>query len=83
MIKVMAMIPTLSQHYPGSNGDPYWDGKKLMIQVETQAIPTFEAAYPGGQSLFIFDCSSAPGAMPTDAIKPFDMNKSNGGKQRL
>ncbi|KIL54192.1 hypothetical protein M378DRAFT_188729 [Amanita muscaria Koide BX008] len=69
--------------FPGSNGDPYWDGPQLLKQVETQAIPTFEAAHPGCQGLFIFDCSSAHGAMPEDAIKPFEMNKSNGGKQRF
>jgi len=44
------------------------------------AIQIFEAAHPGKQSLFIFDQSSAH-ASP-DALKAFEMNKSDGGKQR-
>jgi hypothetical protein len=46
------------------------------------AIPTFEAAHPGCQALFIFDQSSAHAALPPDALKAFEMNKGNGGKQR-
>ena len=45
--------------YPGANGDKYWDCEQLIMQVETQAIPTFELAHPGCQALFIFDQSLA------------------------
>jgi hypothetical protein len=68
--------------YPGSNGDPYWDCEQLIEQVKTKAIPIFEEAHPGCQALFIFDQSSAHAALPPDALKAFEMNKSNGGKQR-
>ena len=33
--------------YPGTNGDPYWDCNQMIEQVETAAIPIFEAAHPG------------------------------------
>lgn len=68
--------------YPGSNGDPYWDCQQLIEQVRNKAIPVFEEAHPGCQALFIFDQSSAHAALPPDALKAFEMNKSNGGKQR-
>lgn len=68
--------------YPGSNGDPYWDCQQLIEQVRTKAIPVFEEAPPGCQALFVFDQSSAHAALPPDALKAFEMNKSNGGKQR-
>jgi hypothetical protein len=68
--------------FPGSNADPYWDCAQLIEQVKSLAIPTFEAAHPGCQALFIFDQSSAHAALPPDALKAFEMNKGNGGKQR-
>ncbi|KAJ3563302.1 hypothetical protein NP233_g9023 [Leucocoprinus birnbaumii] len=68
--------------YPGANGDPWWDCQQLIEQVKTQAIPTFEEAHPGCQALFMFDQSSAHASLPPDALKAFEMNKSNGGKQR-
>ena len=68
--------------FPGSNGDPYWDCVQLIKQVCTKAIPIFKEAHPGCQALFIFDQSSTHAALPPDALKAFEMNKSNGGKQR-
>ena len=47
------------------------------------AIEIFEAAHPNKQALFIFDQSSAHASLPPDALKAFDMNKSDGGKQRF
>ncbi|KIK74564.1 hypothetical protein PAXRUDRAFT_115686, partial [Paxillus rubicundulus Ve08.2h10] len=35
----------------------------------------------GYQALFIFDNSSAHASLPLDALKAFEMNKSDGGKQ--
>jgi len=68
--------------YPGSNGDAWWDCEQLIEQVKNKAIPVFEEAHPGCQALFIFDQSSAHAALPPDALKAFEMNKSNGGAQR-
>lgn len=69
--------------YPGSNGDAWWDKKQLIVQVKDTEIPVFEEANPGKQALFIFDQSSAHAALPDDALKAFEMNKSNGGAQRV
>ena len=68
--------------YPGSNGDTWWDCEQLIEQVKKKAIPVFDEAHPGCQALFIFDQSSAHAALPPDALKAFEMNKSNGGAQR-
>jgi hypothetical protein len=68
--------------YPGSKGDAWWDCAQLIEQVKNKAIPVFEEAHPGCQALFIFDQSSAHAALPPDALKAFEMNKSNGGAQR-
>ncbi|KAF8579342.1 hypothetical protein K439DRAFT_1654601 [Ramaria rubella] len=68
--------------FPGENGDPYWDCAQLIEQVKLAAIPTFEAAHLGCQALFIFDQPSTHAALPPDTLKAFEMNKSNGGKQR-
>ena len=52
-----------------------------MAQVKS-AIEIFEAGHPGCQAVFVFDQSSAHASLPSDALHAFDMNKSNGGKQR-
>jgi len=51
-----------------------------MDQI-TSTIEIFETAHPNCQALFIFDQSSAHASLPPDALKAFEMNKSNGGKQ--
>ncbi|RXW24341.1 hypothetical protein EST38_g1508 [Candolleomyces aberdarensis] len=68
--------------YPGANGQAWWNKDQLIEQVKDDAIPVFEEANPGKQALFIFDQSSAHAALPDDALKAFEMNKSNGGAQR-
>jgi hypothetical protein len=67
--------------FPGANGDPWWDCPQLLEQMEA-AIDIFEAAHPGKKALWIFDNSSAHGSLPPDALKAFEMNKSDGGAQR-
>jgi hypothetical protein len=67
--------------YPGSNGDAWWDNNQLLVQVK-EAIRIFETAHPDCVSLFVFDQSSAHASLPPDALRAFDMNKSDGGKQR-
>lgn len=52
-----------------------------MVQMRS-AVEIFEAAHPDCQALFVFDQSSAHASLPPDALKAFEMNKSNGGKQR-
>ena len=66
--------------YSGSHGDPWWDNDQLMDQMKL-VIEIFKAAHPDFQALFIFDQSSAHASLPADALKAFEMNKSNGGKQ--
>ncbi|TFK79205.1 hypothetical protein K466DRAFT_579249 [Polyporus arcularius HHB13444] len=67
--------------FPGSNGDPWWDTAQLIEQVK-RVIKIFEKVHPGCVALFIFDQSSAHASLPPDALQAFEMNKSNGGKQR-
>jgi hypothetical protein len=68
--------------YPGANGDAWWDCEQLITQTK-MAIDIFEEAHPDCRALFVFDNSSAHASLPPDALKAFEMNKSNGGKQRL
>jgi len=67
--------------YPGSQGDPWWDTDQLITQLKI-AIEIFNLAHPDCQALFVLDQSSAHAALPHDALRAFDMNKSDGGKQR-
>ena len=67
--------------YPGSAGDPWWDHAQLLVQVD-RAIGIFEEAHPNCVALFVFDHSSAHASLGPDALRAFDMNKSNGGKMR-
>jgi hypothetical protein len=67
--------------YPGSDGDPWWDTKQLLTQIE-DAVDIFETAHPRKQGLFIFDQYSAHASLPPDALKAFEMNKSDGSKQQ-
>lgn len=43
----------------------------------------FEHAHPSCIALFIFDQSSAHASLGPDALKAFEVNKSDGGKQRI
>jgi hypothetical protein len=65
--------------YPGSAGDPWWDHAQLLAQVN-RAIGIFKEAHPNCVVLFVFDHSSAHVSLGPDALRAFDMNKSNGGK---
>ena len=67
--------------YPGVGGDPWWDHVQLLAQVD-KAIAIFEEAHPDCIALFVFDQSSAHASLGPDALRAFDMNRSNGGKQR-
>lgn len=67
--------------FPGANGDAWWDLTQLLKQVNN-ALSIFEEAHPGCRALFFFDQSSAHASLGPDALCAFDMNKSNGGKQR-
>ena len=67
--------------YPGSGGDPWWDHVQLLVQVG-RAIAIFEEAHPNCVALFVFDQSLAHASLGPDALRAFDMNKSNGGGQR-
>jgi hypothetical protein len=65
------------------NGDLYWDKAQLLKQVKNDAIPTFEEANPGKIGLFVFNQSSAHGALCNDALNVFQMNKSNGSMHKV
>ena len=67
--------------YPGVGGDPWWDHKQLLVQVD-KAIEIFEEAHPDCIALFVFDQLSAHASLGDDALRAFDMNRSNGGAQR-
>jgi hypothetical protein len=67
--------------YPGAGNDAWWVTAQLLVQVK-DAVEIFEAAHPNKQTLFVFDQSSAHASLPPDALKAFEMNKSDGGKQR-
>ncbi|KAF9552179.1 hypothetical protein CPC08DRAFT_754904 [Agrocybe pediades] len=67
--------------HPGSNGDEWWDTTQFLAQAK-HAIHVFEKQFPGRVALFVFDQSSAHGCLPPDSLKAWEMNKSDGGKQR-
>ena len=67
--------------YPSSQGDKWWDMEQLLVQMK-KMIKIFEKAHPDATALFIFDNSSSHTALAPDALHAFEMNKSNGGKQR-
>jgi len=67
--------------YPGTGGDPWWDHAQLLVQVD-HVIAIFKEAHPECIALFLFDHSSVHALLRLDALRAFDMNKSNGGKQR-
>lgn len=67
--------------YPGSKGDAWWDTEQLIVQIR-KAVKIHNDLHPGVTALFIFDQSSAHASLAPGALRAFDMNKSNGGKQR-
>jgi hypothetical protein len=67
--------------YPGVSGNPWWDHVQLLAQVD-KAIAIFEEAHPNCITLFVFDQLSVHALLGPDALCAFDINKSNGGKQR-
>jgi hypothetical protein len=67
--------------YPGVGGNPWWDHVQLLAQVD-KVTAIFEEAHPDCIALFVFDQSSAHALLGADALRAFDMNRSNGGKQR-
>jgi hypothetical protein len=67
--------------YSGANGDAWWEHTQLLHQVD-DVITIFEEAHPRCVALFIFDQSSAHASLGPDALRAFDMNKTNEGKQQ-
>ncbi|KAF7332403.1 DDE family endonuclease [Mycena kentingensis (nom. inval.)] len=65
--------------YPGAKHDPWWDMPQLIDQTK-DALDIFEAKYPDGRGVFIFDCSSAHEAYASDALLAHKMNRGPGGK---
>jgi hypothetical protein len=67
--------------YPEVGSDPWWDHVQLLVQVD-KVIAIFEEAHPNCIALFVFDQLSAHTLLGPDALRAFDMNRSNRGKQR-
>ena len=64
--------------YPGANGDPWWDTKQLLVQLN-DAIDIFELKHPGCVSVFVFDQSSVHNSHGEGALDAFGMNLGPGG----
>ena len=62
-------------------GDPWWEHTQLLTQVD-KAITIFEEAHPGCIALFVFDQSLTHASLGPNALCAFDMNKTDGKKQR-
>ena len=54
---------------------------QLLAQVD-KVIMIFEEVHPNCITLFVFDQSSVHTLLGPDALHAFDINRSNGGKQR-
>lgn len=68
--------------YPGSNRNAWWDTDQLIAQVK-RAIRIHKKVNPGKTALFIFDQLLAHASLLHDTLKAFEMNKSDGSKQRV
>jgi len=68
--------------FPGANGDAWWTHENLLEQVKSAIQIHEEVNGLECQALFIFDNSSAHASLPPDALRAFEMNRSDGGKQR-
>jgi len=66
--------------YPGVGSNLWWDHAQLLVQVD-KVIVIFEEAHPDCVALFVFNQSSTYTSLGPDALRAFDMNRSNGGKQ--
>ncbi|PBK80391.1 hypothetical protein ARMGADRAFT_1048997 [Armillaria gallica] len=65
-----------------SKGDAWWDTEQLMKQMD-HAIEIHNAIHPDATALFIFDQSSAHASLSPDALHAWEMNMSDGGKQKM
>lgn len=67
---------------PGKNNDGWWTIDHLIQQVETKAIPIFEAMHRNCVALFAFDHSTNHTAYAEDALVANSMNLDSGGAQK-
>lgn len=66
--------------FSGKNGDGWWTHEHLAIQLRDKAIPAFKELFPNAIGVFVFDNSTAHGAMAKDALVASKMNTGPGGK---
>jgi hypothetical protein len=59
--------------YLGISGNPWWDHKQLLVQVN-KAIEIFKEVHPNCIALFMFNQSSMHTSLGEDALYAFDMN---------
>ena len=71
------------EYFEYGKNEGYWDGQKLLEQIERKAIPIAEALYPGYQFLFLFDNATSHSVYAKDALIASKMNKGDGGQQPL
>ena len=64
-------------------GDIWWTGEDMLEQLTTQAIPSFELAFPGCQALFAFDNAKSHQKYAADALRTGNMNLTPGGKNTV
>lgn len=66
---------------PGSNGDNWWTAEDVVKQT-IDSIAIFNRLFPDKVGLWVYDQSSAHASLPPGAIRPFAMNRGNGGTQK-
>jgi hypothetical protein len=59
--------------YLGSNRDPWWDTKQLLVQV-ARTLDIFEKKHPSCVAVLIFDQSSAYSSYGEGALNAFNIN---------
>ncbi len=67
----------------GKNQDGYWTIEHVIKQVQTKALPLFQAMHANSIALFVFDQSTNHAAFADDALRAIIMNLGPGGKQPI
>lgn len=61
--------------------DVYWNGVKVVNQIQEKALPIVQALYPGYQTNFIFDNAKSHAVFAKDALQVEIMSKGIGSAQ--
>jgi hypothetical protein len=71
------------EYFEYSKENGYWDGRRLLEQIENKALPIAKAVYPGYQFLFLFDNATSHSVCADDALCVSEINKGEGGQQPI